>query len=207
MTWKYDASLTSSDYLDLARKRRRRLGKDSRRYAYLDWDFDFDIDAANLATILDPQNWSDEVRAENRRPRVFIDSWVNQAKNLTVRWASNSKGIFFPDDFDFRALQGTAAEAASGMRPRGELMWVKGFWHKVTRVRHGLMEAPIEKALLYGYKARLDELIGEIGQKLDLVGAVTFEFSYRWKNLAEVHFRPTVSEARLRELWQASIRD
>src|SRR5690606_6046873 len=136
--------------------------------------------------------WSDKVIRQNRRPRVFIDARINQSRNLSVRWAEGVNGIFFPEDFDPRMLQGIQEGAWANYRSEGELMWVKGFGDLTLRAGADRESATVEKALLFGYKARLDELISTLARSLDVVGAMTIKFSYMRKRVSDAKLVPTI---------------
>lgn len=204
MTWRYNPSLSSTDYLEMAARRRNGLRKtDAADFKYLD-RFSYGVHEETVSRLLNPENWSEQVHLENRRPRVFVDTRINQAGNLSVRWARGAHSIFFPMDFEFRMLQGTADGFIAGERSNGELMWVQGFRERIWRARQDTPGATVEKALLFGYKARLDELISKLSTTVDVIGAITLEFVYMGNRLADVGLEPTISEQRLHELWTVS---
>jgi hypothetical protein len=56
---------------------------------------------------------------------------------------------------------------------------------------------PVAKALLFGFKQRLDELIREISARLEVVGAMPMEFTYAGKNLASANFVPNITNEQI----------
>lgn len=207
MPWRYNPNLTSADYLELARKRCRTLRKSvAAHYSHLDY-FSYDDEVADrvVARLMDRANWSDNVIRQNKRPRVFIDARINQSRNLSVRWAEGVNGIFFPEDFDPQMLHGIQEGAWANYRSGGELMWVKGFGDLTFRAGADRECATVEKALLFGYKARLDELISTLARSLDVVGAMTIKFSYMRKRVSDAKLVPTIDLLHLNSLQRQSL--
>lgn len=198
MLTKYDPSMSSRDYLVLAR---RLVGQGSLLMDLSsDEFFDYAVHDRYVGYLLDPENWAHP----NRRPRVFVHSRMNQSGNLEVRWGSNPIRIFFPEDFDPGMALAATSRANGSLRPIGELMWVSGFQSIVAEARWRPSESAFEQAIVFGYKARLDELVREIGSKVDVVGALTLNFQYDDGFLSRDIFGLTIPEDRMRALQRAA---
>ena len=119
MIWKYDPTLSSANYLTLARKRqaRGRVRLFNGFESILDEDvFRGLVHESYVETLLNPRNWSDKVRDAHGKPRVFIDAYVNQLGNLEVRSGGGYRNnIFFPADYsssyELRALRGNSGSS------------------------------------------------------------------------------------------------
>jgi len=97
----FDPSISSSDYLALARDRDRagtsRLNEDLAQM--LDDDYAYGLNQEHVDVLIYPANWSALVRQENRPPRVFINSRINQKGNAEINWASGDHDILYDEDF------------------------------------------------------------------------------------------------------------
>jgi len=161
MLSRYDPSLSSRDYLELLRQMPWEMPF-PRHFLNDDNFFDAAVHEEYLGFLYDPMNWADGLQAEGRVPRVFIDAWINQSRNLEVRWGSGRKGIFFAEDFHPTPALMATTRAGGSIRPLGELMWVKGLGHLIGNARNPSPNTDPDRALLFGYKARLDELIRDL---------------------------------------------
>ncbi|MEX0409330.1 hypothetical protein ABGN05_27180 [Aquibium sp. LZ166] len=196
MDWKHDPTMSGADYLALARKRAR---NNKVRYD-LAWmlqrdHFDYGIHRAYVGELLDPQNWNANFLAQGRKPRVFIDAYRNMRGNVEVRSIGGQCGIYFQADFTPSFINHATSGAYGGYRSPGEIMWIKDF--DLLRMLAIDQRDPVAKALLFGLKARLDELIAEISSVLDVVGAMPLEFEYQGKNVSKAEFVPTISQEQI----------
>lgn len=206
MNWKFDPALSSADYLALARSFPLPTKFPIEFRWILDSEVvDFGVHRGHVDQLLDRRNWSATVVRDGRKPRVFIDAYVNRSNNLEIRSVGGCQKIYFEDDFTRPFLR----EATSGHygvhRSVGEIMWIKDFgglqWIAIHR------NSPVAKALLFGFKARLDEVIAEISAEMDVVGAMPMQFRYEGENLVDVEFEPTVSKERIRALQEEMFPD
>jgi len=205
MTWKYDPTISSAEYLALARDRQRQWGAHA-------WWFDCDLGnpevqslgviPEHVEALFNPESWAPNVREHNRKPRIFIHAYFNRRKNLVVCWTKWPKGIFFPRDFDHFFLGAALRDARGRHRPLGDLMWeprVSSFLLNVQK-----HSCPISTAMLFAYKAKLDELVARLSGHLDVVGATTLEFQYSSKKVVGMNLKPTISGYDLKVLEELS---
>lgn len=201
MTEPFDPSISSSDYLALARE--RHLAGTSKLIEELSWMLDYDaydcgLDKKHVAILLDPLNWSAAVRNENRRPRVFLDARVNQKGNAEINSARGDHEILFDEDFVARYAASARSYDSVPWRGLGELMWWKGYELLVSNVI--IRKSPAAAALLYAHAARLAELSSFLAQHVTLVGSVALNFTYQEGQLTAADFVPTIPADRLQEM-------
>ncbi|MER9868759.1 hypothetical protein NKJ35_16455 [Mesorhizobium sp. M0136] len=202
MSNRFDPTVSSADYLAIARKRHK--GGRSKLYSELNWmlvstSFDFGVNARNVGLLLDPLGWSKLVTQQKRTPRVFLDARVNQSGNAEIVWARGDKGIVYEEDFLPAYLYAALSPNEGPGRGIGELIWVKDYERLVDNVAS--RQCPTATALLFGFAARLNELAAVIANGVGLVGAMKMEFRYSSRgNLTSVEFVPSVSFDRLQAL-------
>lgn len=200
-SWIYDPTLSSSDYLNLARKRARRdkAMSEQVRWMLLWDDFDFGIHSYHVQRLLDPNNWSMRVVDAGRRPRVFIEAYWNRRGNIEVRSIGGWEyGIYFDNDFTKQFLNEATLDHQGYHRCLGELMWIRGFSKLVGEASR--RKSPVAKTVLFGFKARLDELIAEISEKVDVVGYMSMTFLWKRNRISRVEFRPNISRDEIRAI-------
>ncbi|MES0177918.1 hypothetical protein NKJ86_04870 [Mesorhizobium sp. M0025] len=202
MTEPFDPSVSSSDYLVLARDRNwagtSRLNEELSQM--LDDDYACGLNEEHVDVLIYPANWSAVVRQENRRPRLFLNSRINQKGNAEISWSRGEMDILY--DEDFLAKYVSAAQSAASVTGRGigELMWWKGF---ELLVRNAIIRrSPVATALLYAHAASLNELASVLAQHVNLVGATALKFTYQDAELTAADFVPTIPPDRLREIIQ-----
>lgn len=206
MNWKFDPALSSADYLALARKRARTKDLPTKLGWMLDWDgFDFGVHRKHVDQLLDRDNWSAAVIREGRKPRVFIDAYVNQSVNVEIRAVGGRYGIYFETDFARHFLREAKAGHYGPHRSAGEIMWIRGFGDVCFMALH--RKSPAAKALLFGFKARLDELIREISARMDVVGAMPMQLQYGGKNVIDVDFELNIATDQVRALQEQMFGD
>lgn len=200
-SWIYDPSKSSGDYLNLARKRARHDKMMSGQVRWmLFWDdFDFGTHRSHVQRLLDPDNWSRRVIDAGRKPRVFIEAYLNRSGNIEVRSIGGWEyGIYFDNDFTKQFLDQATLDHQGDYRSLGELMWIRGFSNLVCEARMG--KSPVAKTVLFGFKARLDELIVEISKKVNVVGYMSMNFLWERNRISRVEFLPSISLDEIREL-------
>ncbi|UDL87271.1 hypothetical protein LGH82_18935 [Mesorhizobium sp. PAMC28654] len=198
MPQKFDPTVSSADYLAIARKRHS-AGR-SKIYPDLKWmlvnaAFDFGIQPRHVDLLLDPLGWSELVIQQKRTPRVFLDARVNQSGNAEIVWARGDKGILYEEDFVRPYLHAAQSPSEGPGRGIGEVMWAKGFERLVANA--AARQCPAATALLFGFAARLNELAAVIAEGVDLVGAMKLEFRY----LAAIRPRLNSSPPSHRNAW------
>ncbi|MER9403395.1 hypothetical protein NKI36_04950 [Mesorhizobium caraganae] len=203
MTEPFDPSMSSSDYLVLARERHRsgtfRLN-DELAWMLDDDDYACGLNQEHVDVLIYPANWSALVRQENRSVRVFLNSRINQKGNAEINWARGDHDILY--DEDFLARYADAAQSADSVpwRGIGELMWWKGFELLVSDAI--IRRSPVATALLYAHAASLNELGSVLAQHVKLVGAMALNFTYQDGEITSADFVPTIPPDRLREMIQ-----
>lgn len=202
MTEPFDPSISSSDYLGLARERHRagasRLNEDLAQM--LDDDYACGLNQEHVDVLIYPANWSAAVRSESRKPRVFLHARVNQKRNAEINWARGDHDIVY--DEDFLARYAAAAQSADSVpwRGIGELMWWKGYELLVSNAI--IRRSPVATALLYAHAASLNELASVLAQHVNLAGAMALAFTYQDGEITSADFVPTIPPDRLRDLIQ-----
>ena len=181
---RFDASISSAEYHAMARAAERR-GASVSHYckAMLEEWYRFGLCPDHLADLLDPTNWRCE------RPRVFISSFVNQRHNVEIRFAGGGPGIYFEKDFQPQFMDRALSGSVGGRRSSGELFWMTGLFD--------FRDTEVERLLLYGHKARLDEVIVQIREKLTVVGAMPMSIIEQHRSVWP-EFVPDISDV---ELW------
>jgi hypothetical protein len=148
--------------------------------------------------LLNPRSWNPTLAAEGRRPRVFIDLYANQRGNIEIRCFGGPRGIQYAEDYELGYFRLCQERNQGPWRNDGELMWLEDFR---TLEAHAVRKrSPIAKALLFGFKARLHELVQEISGHLEVVGAMEFHIEYERKNVRAVAFRPNQTDAEMEAL-------
>ena len=100
MTYKYDPTISSSAYLELARKRARYNDFPEGISWMLKLEkFDFGAHREHVDRLLDPTSWSASVIGEGRKPRVFIDTYINIKNNVEIRSIGGRFRVYFEDDW------------------------------------------------------------------------------------------------------------
>lgn len=200
----FDPSISSSDYLALARKHHHAgtIKLDEELAWMLDRDdYDCGLNAEHVTILIDPSNWSPSVRDENRKPRVFLDARVNQKGNAEINWARGDRNILYDEDFLTRYADSARSYDSTPWRGLGELMWWKGYWLLFTDIT--IRRSPAAAALLYAHAARLNELASFLARHVTLVGAVKLNFTYDdGGGITSAEFLPTISMHRLQEMKQ-----
>lgn len=129
MTEPFDPSISSSDYLALARARHRagtsRLNEDLAWM--LDDDYTCGLNQEHVDVLIYPANWSSAVRYENRKPRAYLHARVNQKGNAEINWARGDHEVVYDEDFLARYVSAAQSAGSVPWRGIGELMWWKGF--------------------------------------------------------------------------------
>lgn len=196
MQRRYDPLMSSRDYLEMARQL---VGS---REFWLDLSsdgfFDHAVHDRYIGYLLNPDNWAHA----DRPPRVFVDVYLNKSRNLEVRWGSGPRGIFFAEDFDPLMAVNATSGARGSLRPIGELMWIQSFGFVAANACWPSPLTEAEQAILFGYKARIDELVREINEAVDVVGAMTIDFEYEDGAMRGVVLSSTLPNERLREIRQ-----
>ncbi len=131
---------------------------------------DFGVLQGNVDALLDKKNWTVE------RPSIRVRANINQAGSLTVRWLP-TVGQFeakHESDFEFDSwFLGKvvlANEPYAGARPRGELMWFRNL-HWAVRLDEDGCHRAATLAVLYGIKARYEELLAQLRNKMTITSA------------------------------------
>lgn len=203
MNYAYDPTISSSTYHALARKRARYHKVPQYLEWMLDWnDFDFGVHREHVDQLLDSNSWNASVISEGRKPRVFLDAYVNQKGNVEIRGIGGRYRFYFEDDWHWHFLSEATACHYGPHRSLGEIMWMRDFnwlYGSVIGQRN-----PVAKALLFGFKARLDELIREISARIEVVGAMPMQFSYVGKNVTEIDFVPNIPNEQIGGLQKAA---
>lgn len=190
MPKQFDNSLSSVDYLNLARtavkRGKARLRSDLMWMVEAQW-FDFGVNAPQLENLFNTDNWSAVVKEGSRTPRVFLGAHRNQRGSAQVYWAGRSFEPVYREDFQLMFAGPAMQQTSDGPgRPSGELMWLPGFdslfaiavWQR----------CPAATALLFGFAARLNELASQIAQRMTLVGRMTLSFSYSEGGIEKAEF-------------------
>lgn len=164
----------------------------------ISWDdFDFGTHRSHVQRLLDPDNWSRRVVEAGRRPRVLIEAYLNQGGNIEVRSIGGwEHGIYFDNDFTKQFLDQATLGHQGDHRSLGELMWIRGYSNLVSEAARS--KSPVAKTVLFGFKARLDELIAEISEKVDVVGYMSMNFLWERNRISRVEFRPNISRDEIR---------
>lgn len=201
MIWKFDPAISSTAYLALAREQARQHAFPQELGWMLKWDdFDFGVHRSHVDQLLDPCNWSKSVTERNLKPRAFIDAYWNQSGNVEIRSiGGHSYSIYFRDDWTWHFFQEATSGAYGGHRSTGELMWMRDFAGLHYLATH--QKSSVAKALLFGFKMRLDELVREISARINVVGYMDLQFQYEEKDVARVRFLPNVPIEQIRA-WQ-----
>jgi hypothetical protein len=169
----------------------------------LKWDdFDFGVHRSHVDQLSDPDSWNASVVRDGRKPRVFIDAHVNQSENVEIRSIGGRYKIYFDDDFTWAFLNEATVGHYGPHRSVGEIMWMRNFSYVRYLAIH--QKSSVAKALLFGFKARLDELIREISAHMNVVGAMELQFRFQGKNVDGVAFVPNISNDQIRELQEQS---
>lgn len=197
----FDPSISSSDYLALARKRHR--AGSPKLFEELSWMLDYDaydcgLDKKHVAILLEPLSWSAAVRDENRWPRVFLDARVNQKGNAEINWARGDRNILYDEDFLARYVASARSYDSVPWRGFGELMLWRGYELLVNNVT--IRKSSAAAALLYAHAARLNELSSFLAQHVTLVGSVALNFTYQEGQLTAAEFVPTIPADLLQEM-------
>jgi hypothetical protein len=131
---------------------------------------DFGVSRSNVDALLDKKNWTVE------KPQIRVEADINQSGSLAVRWLPTI-GQFEakqPSDFEFEnwflGQVVLANQPNWGTRPRGELQWFR----KVPRSLFFADDANSKVAVLaivYGIKARYEELLAQLGAALTITNA------------------------------------
>lgn len=203
MNWKFDPALSSADYLALAR-RRARHHLIAREFEWMlnAEHFNFGVHDRHVEQLLDRQNWSGLAIKASRKPRVFIEAHWNQSGNIEVRSiGGDSHGIYFEEDFSRDFLQEALAGHLRHHRSTGEIAWLWKFHNLIAAVLAG--RSPVLKALLFGFKARLDELVREISAEIDVIGFTEMQFEYVGKNVSKVVLVPSLPIDEIRAIRRA----
>lgn len=199
----FDLSVSSSHYLALARERHR-AGKskvvDELVWMLDDEAYDCGLNKEHVLILIDPANWSAAVRDENRQPRVFLDSRINQKGNVEINWGRGDHDILYDEDFLARYAVSARSYDSVPWRGLGELMWWKGYELLVSNVI--IRKSSAAAALLYAHAARLKELASFLARHVNLVGAMALNFTYRDGEVTAADFVPTIPPDRLQELIQ-----
>ncbi|MDQ6437562.1 hypothetical protein RB623_26210 [Mesorhizobium sp. LHD-90] len=206
MNWHFDPALSSADYFDLACKRAR-YGDVPKSFEWVSEHGSFDFGAApkHVEWLLNQDNWSDDIVKGNRKPRVFIDVYVNQSGNVEIRSIGGHYSIYFDDDFTrFFIIHATAGNQGS-RRSLGEIMWMQDFGRLYSYVVG--QKNPVAKALLFGFKARMDELVRQISAQVNVVGVMEMQFRYDDRNVVGVDFVPNISKDQIRALQEEMFGD
>ncbi|MDX8440286.1 hypothetical protein [Mesorhizobium australafricanum] len=203
MTEPFDLSISSADYLALAR-RHHRAGT-SRLTEELAWmlddeTYDCGLNKEHVAILVDSRNWSAAVRNENRLARVFLDARINQKGNAEIGWAMGDHDILYDEDFLARYVNAARTHDTVPWRSLGELMWWKGYEMMASLAT--LRQSPSATVLLYAHAARLNDLAAHLAQHVTLVAAVKLHFTYDQDRLSSVNFVPNIPPERLREMTQ-----
>ncbi|RWO42813.1 MAG: hypothetical protein EOS11_14580 [Mesorhizobium sp.] len=199
----FDPSISSSDYLALARKRHRTgTSRLSEELAWMlgDAAYDCGLNKEHVDILIDPVNWSAAVRDENRKPRVFLHARINQKGNAEINWARGDFEILYDEDFLARYAVAARSSHSVPWRGLGELMWWRGYELLVNEVT--IHKSPTAAALLYAHAARLKELASFLARHVNLVGAMELNFTYRDGEVTAADFVPTIPPDRLQELIQ-----
>ncbi|ESX32822.1 MULTISPECIES: hypothetical protein [unclassified Mesorhizobium] len=197
----FDPSISSSDYLALARERHR--ARTSRLKEELAWmlddeTYDCGLNKEHVAILIDPPNWNAVVRDEDRKPRVFLHAQINQKGNAQISWARGELDILYDEDFLKRYVDAARAADSGPWRGLGELMWWRGYELLVGDVtRH---KSPAATALLYAHAARLNDVASYLAKHVTLVGAMGLSFTYQDGEVNSADFVPTISHDQLQEM-------
>lgn len=189
MSSKFDSLISSAAYLEIARKRSRIYRTPNIRMvkSILEYDrVDFGVDRKHVEELLDPRSWNDVLIHEGRKPRVFLDAFVNQSGNAEIRCLGGSQRILFKKDFDWEYYARATSGAYGANRSVGELAWFTDYHTLCTAVV--MNKCPVAKAILFGFKARLGELHRQLASAVELVGTMEIEFSYIGNNVSAIEF-------------------
>lgn len=201
MSSKFDPLISSAAYLEIARKRSRihKIPNIRMVKSILEYDcVDFGVDRNHVEELLDPKSWNDVLIHEGRKPRVFLDAYVNQSGNAEIRCLGGSQRILFKKDFDWEYFAHATSEAYGSHRSLGELAWFKGY--DTLRTAVVMKKCPVSKAILFGFKARLEELRRQLAAEVELVGTMEIELSYAGNNVSAVEFSFDIPYERVVEL-------
>lgn len=205
MSSKFDPLISSAAYLEIARKRSRiyKIPEIRMVKSILEYDrVDFGVNRSHVEELLDPRSWNDILIQEGRKPRVFLDAYVNQSGNAEIRCLGGSQGIFFKKDFDWEYFSNATLGAYGSNRSLGELAWFKDYSTLCTAVF--MNKSPVAKAILFGFKARLEELRRQLATGVELVGTMEIELSYAGSNVSAVEFSFDMPYERVVELRKES---
>ncbi|MER9397501.1 hypothetical protein NKI46_05095 [Mesorhizobium sp. M0615] len=201
MTEPFDPSISSSDYLALARERHRagtsRLNKEL-AWMLDDEAYDCGINKEHVDILVYPANWSAAVCDENRKPRVFLHARVNQKGNAEINWARGELGSLYDEDFLKRYVDSARSAGSVPWRGLGELMWWRGYELLASNVT--IHKSTVATALLYAHAASLNELTSYLDQHVTLVGAMALSFTYRDGEVTSADFLPTIPHDQLQEM-------
>ncbi|TPL06865.1 hypothetical protein FJ938_12695 [Mesorhizobium sp. B2-4-14] len=201
MSSKYDPSISSAAYLEIARKRSRiyKIPDIPMVKSILEYDrIDFGVDRSHVERLLDRASWDDALVRESRKPRVFLDALVNQRGNAEIRCLGGSQEILFKKDFASEYFTQATSAAYGAHRSLGELAWFRDYSTLCSAVVWN--KCPVAKAILFGFKARLEELRRQLAAEVEVVGAMDIELSYARNNVSTVGFGFTIPYERLVEL-------
>lgn len=131
---------------------------------------DFGVLRANVDALLSKQRWTAE------RPRIRVQADINQSGSLMVWWrptigefeAKHESDFEFEGRFLYRVVHQVRPNFAA--RPPGELLWFRKLRWGV-RLQGDAGERAATLAVLYGIKARYEELLAQIGRELDITSA------------------------------------
>ncbi|TIS90597.1 hypothetical protein [Mesorhizobium sp.] len=131
---------------------------------------DFGVLQGNVDALLNKKNWTVE------RPSVRVGAEINQAGSLTVWWvptigkfeAKHESDLEFDGRFLFQVVHKVPPNF--GARPVGELMWFRKL-HWVVRLDGDACDRAATLAILYGIKARYEELLVQIRNEMTITSA------------------------------------
>ncbi|MDQ6438171.1 hypothetical protein RB623_29305 [Mesorhizobium sp. LHD-90] len=199
MNWKYDPSLTSADYLAIARKR---LAYKANRFepygSRLDWSdrLEFWLQDRVFQHLLTADVASELAVSENRKPRIFLDARINVRGNLEVTWWGGTRGVECTEDFNLRVA--LHPPAYYGDQPPAQVIWVEGYRTLVDRVLHH--HNPVAKALVFGVKALIAEVADALSTKFDVIGRADLVIGYTWKRVNAIDIVSIGDEAKIKAI-------
>lgn len=205
MSSKYDPSISSAAYLEIARKRSRihKVPGISMVRSILEYDrVDFGVNSGHVESLLNRGSWNDALVREGRKPRVFLDAYVNQSGNAEIRCVGGSQRILFKKDFAWEYFARATSGAYGAHRSLGELAWFTDYHNLCTAVV--MQRSTVAKAILFGFKARLAELRRLLADEVELVGAMDIELTYARNNVSAVEFCFDIPDERIVELHKES---
>ncbi|TIW23200.1 MAG: hypothetical protein E5V65_01805 [Mesorhizobium sp.] len=196
----FDPTISSADYLALARDRHRGTSRLNEELAWMldDETYDCGLNKEHVAILIDPPNWSAAVRDENRKARVYLQAQINQKGNAQISWARGELDILYDEDFLKRYVDAARSADSVPWRGLGELMWWRGYELLLGDVI--LHKSPAATALLYAHAASLNELASYLAQHVNVVGAMTVNFTYQDDEVTSADFAPTVPSDQLQEM-------